>query len=219
MTQPMDPGLRVHALSFWYPGRPLFDGFDQHFSPGLTWVRGANGCGKSTLLRLLGGALEPVAGQRWVDGVEAAADPLAYRRAVFWCGPDGVAFDHLSPSEYFGFLAGLYPAFDRAALQVLVADLGLAPWLGTRIRALSTGTQRKVAVAAALCSGARVLLLDEPLAGLDRDALACVRQHLATLAARQQQVLVVTSHDGLGDAAQALARTLALDLPHQPVNA
>jgi len=216
MTDPSQPGravLTAHELSFWYPGRPLFAQWSHAFPAGLTWVRGANGSGKSTLLRLLGGALAPITGTLVVDGLQAAHDPVAYRRAVFWCGPDALAFDHLSPPEYFGFLAGLYPSFDHTALPGWVQALGLAPFLQRRIDQLSTGTQRKVALAAALCAGTRVVLLDEPLAALDARSVAVVRARLAAAAGDAQTAWIVTSHEPLGDAA---APAHLLDLPPVP---
>ncbi|OYU77789.1 MAG: ABC transporter, partial [Burkholderiales bacterium PBB5] len=200
-------------LSFWYPGRPLFAGWCHAFPGGLTWVRGENGSGKSTLLRLLGGALQPVAGTLTVDGLEATAQPQDYRRQVFWCGPDPLAFDHLSPAEYWGFLAGLYPTLDGAALPDQAQALGLGPHLHKRIEQLSTGTQRKVALAAALCANTRVVLLDEPLAALDAASVARVRSRLALAAADATRCWIVTSHEALGEAAQAHAALLDLPMP------
>ena len=211
MTHPV---LAVDDLSFWYPGRPLFARWSHPFPAGLTWVRGPNGCGKSTLLRLLGGALDPVTGRLTVLGREgpreARAQAVDYRREVFWCGPDPLAFDHLSPPEYFSFLASLYPAMDTAALPAQVEALGLAPHLAKRLDQLSTGTQRKVAVAAALCANTRVRLLDEPLAALDRRSVAHVLGLLAQTCEDREHAWIVTSHLPLDELAGPVH---LLDLP------
>jgi ABC-type multidrug transport system ATPase subunit len=209
---PVAPRLVAEQLGFAYPGRPLLTGWSHTFGPGLTWVRGANGCGKSTLLRLLGGALVPQAGRLLACGMDAARQPEHYRRAVYWCGPGPIAFDHLRPAEYFAFLAGLYPTMDLGALHPLVEALGLAPFMPKRMDQLSTGTGRKVAVAAALVVGAPVVLIDEPLAAVDLRSQRHLQQQLARLAARPDRVLVVTSHEGLGEA-EALAQVLDLDAP------
>jgi ABC-type multidrug transport system ATPase subunit len=205
--------LVVGQLAFWYPGRPLWAGWSYRFAPGLTWVRGANGSGKSTLLRLLAGALAPATGSLTVGAAEAAAQPEAYRRQVFWCGPDRVAFDHLRPAEYFGFLAGLYPTLDLAAIPALVQALGLAPFMDRQLDQLSTGSGRKVAVVAALCAHTPVVLLDEPLAALDARSAAEVRAHLAKAAQARRQTWIVTSHEALGEAAE---HATVLDLPPPP---
>jgi ABC-type multidrug transport system ATPase subunit len=202
--------LLVQALSFSYPARHVFTAWSAGFAPGLTWVRGSNGSGKSTLLKLLAGALPPLAGQLVVRGIDAAAQPLAYRREVFWCGPGAIAFDHLRPPEYFAFLRGLYPRFDAAAAAAHAQALGLQAFMGSRLRELSTGTQRKVWLTAAFAAGTAAVLLDEPLNALDAGSLAHVLAQLARQAAGPTSAWVVASHEPPGPPG-ALAATLQLD--------
>ncbi len=206
------PRLQVRDLSFAYPQRPVLDGFSADFHAGVTWVRGSNGSGKSTLLKLLAGALPPLLGQIAVDGIDALDRPLDYRRQVFWCGPGAIAFDHLRPPEYAAFLRSLYPHFDAAAFAAQAAALGLQPFLVTRLAALSTGTQRKVWLAAALAAGTPVVLLDEPLNALDAASLRHLLQRLAEAARERRQAWVVASHEAFGDAA-AQAVLIELDRP------
>ncbi len=189
------PVLQVNGLSYSYPQRHVFTDWSAHFGPGLTWLRGANGSGKSTLLKLLAGALPPLTGRIELDGVDAATQPLAYRREVFWCGPGGIAFDHLKPGEFFGFMQTLYPRLSETALAALVHGFALQPHLGQRLAALSTGTQRKVWLATALAAGTRVVLLDEPLNALDAASLACLHAELARHAAQGPQAWLVASHE------------------------
>jgi ABC-type multidrug transport system ATPase subunit len=191
--------LVAETLSFSYPARHVFTHWSASFGSGLTWLRGSNGSGKSTLIKLLAGALPPLGGRLAVDGIDAALDPLGYRREVFWCGPGAIAFDHLRPGEFFGFMQTLFPRWDTAAVDAHVRGFGLTPHLGQRLNALSTGTQRKVWIAAALAAGTRAVLLDEPLNALDAASLAHLQSALRTLAERQQQALIVASHESLGD--------------------
>lgn len=202
--------LQVRELSFSYPGRHVFTGWSYDFGPGITWVRGSNGSGKSTLLRLLGGALPTLTGSLQVRGINSATAGLNYRREVFWCGPGPIAFDHLLPLEYFAFIAGLYPRFDFAAAQNTALRLGLQHFLHKRLSALSTGTQRKVWLTAALHAGTSVVLLDEPLNALDRDSLSTVRATLAFCADDLRNAWIVVSHEALGEA-ETSAVTLDLD--------
>ena len=194
---PHPPGLNVSHLIFGYANRLLFADWSAHFGPGLTWVQGPNGCGKSTLLRLVGGAMAPQGGTLSINGCQAGQDPLAYRQEVLWLGPDRIAFDHLKPLEYAGFMAGLYPHFDRAAFEQHWAAFALAPHQQQRIAALSTGTQRKLALAVAWAAQTPVLLLDEPLPGLDAAALIHAQQVLAERAQSAQWITVVASHEAL----------------------
>lgn len=201
--------LRAEGLCFSYGARPVFTMWSAGFEPGLTWLRGANGTGKSTLLKLLAGALEPFAGRRVAAGVDAAADPLGYRRHVFWCGPGAPAFDHLRAPEFFGFMATLYPRFADAPLADAVDGLGLGPFLRTRIAQLSSGNQRKVALAAALAAGTPVVLLDEPFNALDAGSAAWLHAALGRRATEATAVWLVASHEP--PAPQA--RPAVLDLP------
>lgn len=194
--------LQVNALHFSYPARPVFAGWSGTFKPGLTWLKGGNGSGKSTLLKLLAGALPPSRGQVDAAGVSLQSDPLDYRRQVFWCGPGPVAFDHLTPLEYWGFMLGLYPQLDQTALHQHAAAFGLTPHRASPMKALSSGTQRKVWIAVALAAGTPVRLIDEPFNALDAASLAYLRSVLSEQAQRADVCWVVTSHEDLGEAAQ-----------------
>jgi ABC-type multidrug transport system ATPase subunit len=190
---PAKPLLLVRGLSFSFPSRHVFTDWSAAVAPGVTWLQGRNGSGKSTLLRLLAGALPPLTGELLAAGVDAARQPLDYRRQVFWCGPGAPAFDHLTPEEFFAFLRGLYPTWQPAELQAAVAGLSLQPFCRQRLRALSTGTQRKVWLAAACAVGAPVVLLDEPLNALDAPSLAWLLSCLGA-AHEGQQAWLVASH-------------------------
>jgi ABC-2 type transport system ATP-binding protein len=197
--------LQVRGLAFSYPGRHVFAGWQADFKPGITWVQGSNGSGKSTLLKLLAGALPPLAGALVVQGVDAATQPLDYRRRVFWCGPGAIAFDHLRPPEFFAFLRGLYVSFDDATANAQATALGLSPFLGKRLRELSTGTQRKVWLAAALAVRTPVVLLDEPLNALDAASVRHVRTQFMHCASDRACAWVIASHEPLGAAGDAAA--------------
>jgi ABC-2 type transport system ATP-binding protein len=147
-------------------------------------------------------------------GIDATERPLDYRREVFWCGPGAIAFDHLRPPEYFAFLRGLYPRLDSAALESHLQGFGLAPFLHNRLSELSTGTQRKVWLSAALSAGTAVVLLDEPLNALDAASLAHLRTQLARCAADTERAWLLASHEAaLAAPDQRVAR---LDLDAAP---
>lgn len=189
------PVLHARKLVYAYPGQQVLNGFTAEFHAGLTWLKGANGSGKSTLLKILAGVLEPQSGTRVVMDIDAARQPFAYRRNVFWCGPDSLPFDHLLAMEYLGFIQGLYPTFDGSAVPHYLDELGLREQLGTPIGRMSTGTKRKVWLVAALASGVPVVILDEPLNALDHDALSCMRRYFDRMAIERQQCLIVASHE------------------------
>lgn len=192
------PLLTTTSLSFAYERRRVVDLWSQAFDPGLCWLRGPNGTGKSTRLKLLAGALQPQWGTACIAGVDLMKQPLDYRRAVFFVGAEPPPFEHLSPAERFGFLSRLYPHADASAWDRHVDGFGLRPFLNQPLRALSTGTQHKAALAAALALGTRVLLLDEPLIALDAAAHGHLGEVLAEAAAWRDRLCLVVSHEPLG---------------------
>ena len=202
--------LSARQLVFSYPRRHVFSGWSAEFKSGLTWVRGINGSGKSTLLHLLAGALPLQGGVLQVHGIDSTTHALAYRLEVFYCGPGPIAFDHLRPTEFFGFMRALYPRFDVDALGEHVRSFGLEGHLDLRLSALSTGTQRKVWLAAALVAGTRVVLLDEPGNSLDVESLDHLKSQLLRRAYDKGRACIVTSHESLGEAGEGVT---CVDLP------
>lgn len=186
--------LKVDALTFSYPGRPLFDSWSNSFSAGLTWVRGGNGSGKSTLLKIFAGVLPPAHGTCAIDGVSARRSPLAYRRNIFWCGPGSIPFDHLRAHEYFGFMRTLYPTYDASDWPAHLEGMNLAQHLPLSLGQMSTGTQRKIWMAAAFMVGTRVVLLDEPMNALDDGSLSYVQSLLRKAARQDSRAWIVASH-------------------------
>ena len=158
-------------------------------------VQGGDGCGKSTLLRLLAGALPADAGQLQLNGTSLAGDPAAYRRQLFWVEPRTSDFDSLTPLQYFESLRTQYPGFDAALVKQLAEGLGLEPHLHKQLFMLSTGSKRKVWLAAAFASGAPLLLLDEPFAALDAPSIAFVKQLLGGSPAHPRRAVVIADYE------------------------
>ena len=117
---------------------------------------------------------------------------------VAWVSAEPPPFEHLSPAEQFGFLSGLYPRAERRRWESHIEGFGLAPFLHQPLRQLSTGTQHKAALAAALALGTTVLLLDEPLNALDDASLAHWRACMAEAATSPDRLMLVVSHEELG---------------------
>ena len=192
----LKPVLHVQQLHFAYPGAPVLVERWSHAVPaGVTWLRGDTGSGKTTLLSLLAG--EQVTGGGLVlDGVDWRADAAAYRRGLFWHDPasaDSDACHALTPPDIAARLRARHPRFDDTAWRQHLHGFGLGPHLAKPLFALSTGTRRKVWLAAALSAGCALTLLDEPTAGLDAPSVAYLMQALAHCAAWPGRATVVAS--------------------------
>src|SRR5579871_3846116 len=131
---------------------------------------GPNGAGKTTTLRMVAGLLRPTSGQIRVFGVDALADPAGAKQLIAWAPDEPLLYDRLSPMEYLEFVAGLWgvdPAEGRERAERLLKFLALWDQRDQRTEAFSRGMKQKTALAGALIHEPRLLILDEPLTGLD----------------------------------------------------
>lgn len=190
--------LQVQGLGFSHPQQPVFAGWSARVGPGATLVQGGESSGKTTLLRLLAGALAPAQGQLVLNGTALVQAPEAYRRQVFWMDPRSDALDALTVRAWLQTLPAQHAAWDAAALAAHVQGWGLEEHLDKGFHMLSTGSKRKVLMAAALASGAPLTLIDEPVAGLDHGSVRYLCQALAaTSAARPGRAIVVAHYEPL----------------------
>nr|WP_317203666.1 ATP-binding cassette domain-containing protein [Janthinobacterium sp.] len=176
--------------------------------PGVTLVLGGDGRGKSTLLRLLAGDLTAAGGQLRIGAARLDAAAPAYRAQLFWIDPRSEDFEQLTALEYFQSVRERYPDWAAQALPGLIAGLSLEPHLDKKLYMLSTGSKRKVWLAAAFASGAPVMLLDEPFASLDKVSIGFVRGLLREVAGAAARVCVLADYSAPSDV--PLAATIDL---------
>ncbi|HYI99758.1 MAG TPA: metal ABC transporter ATP-binding protein [Thermoleophilaceae bacterium] len=198
--------VRVHDLSLAYGGGPVLEGVDFSLAAGESLcVLGPNGGGKTTLLRALTGELAALRGSADVAGRPAYLAQTERTRLDFPVSALDVAL--------MGSLANgrwWLPArrSDRAAARAALARVGLEDRAGVRFGELSGGQRQRVLLARALVQDAAVLLLDEPLAGVDPASA----ERIATLFAElrdEGRTLLVSTHDV--DSARDFDRVLCLN--------
>ncbi|MFE7133742.1 ATP-binding cassette domain-containing protein [Streptomyces sp. NPDC057638] len=193
--------LRFDSCSYRYGRRPpVLDGLSYELPPGLTLLLGPNGAGKSTLLALAAAVRRTASGTITLGRLTAPS--RAYRRAVAWMPQTIVPAPALTVREYVayvGWLKGMNrrDAWDRAAGALDRVDLG--DRAGVRTGRLSGGQLRRLGVASALVHGARVLLLDEPTAGMDPWQRRVFRDALGGLSGEVR--ILMSTHD-TGDLAE-----------------
>ena len=157
---------------------------------------GPNGAGKTTTLRMVAGLLKPDAGSISVFGVDGLADPLAAKRLIAWAPDEQMLYDRLTPLEYLEFVAGLWGVEAKAASgrsEDLLRMLGLWEERGRRCEGFSRGMKQKTALAGALIHDPKLLILDEPLTGLDAGAARQVKD-LLTARTRAGATVILTTH-------------------------
>ncbi len=177
--------------------RPAVDGLDLAVRDGEFYaLLGPNGAGKTTTLRMIAGLLRPDAGSIHVAGIDALADPVAAKRVIAWISDEPMIYDKLTPREYLEFVAGLWavePALAETRAQELLAWLGLSAHADERCESFSKGMRQKVALAGALVHEPRVIILDEPLTGLDAGSARQVKSVLRERA-RAGGTIIMTTH-------------------------
>lgn len=196
MTLPTAPAvLDIRGLHFAYPGEPpLVSDWTHAIGPGVTLLYGDTGSGKSTLLRVLSGDL-PAEGRLTLRGVDLDRDPGAYRRQVFFVDPVTQAFDPVTGLACTATLRDGDAAFDDARWQSLVEGFGLAPHIEKPMYMLSTGSKRKVWLAAALASSRALILLDEPTGALDAGSVRRLWAAIAEVADQPGRAVVIGSYE------------------------
>ena len=156
---------------------------------------GPNGAGKTTTLRMVSGLLRPDAGAISVFGIDALADPVGARRIMGWLSDEQMIYDKLTPLEYLEFVAGLWgiaPALAGPRAQELLDWLDLVPHANERCEGFSKGMRQKVALAGALVHDPQVIILDEPLTGLDAGSARQVKTVLRERVAAGGTVIMTT---------------------------
>jgi ABC-2 type transport system ATP-binding protein len=165
-----EPALRIRGLTKRFD-RLAVDALDLTVRSGEFYaLLGPNGAGKTTTLRMVAGLLRPDAGAVSVLGIDALRDPVAAKQIVAWVSDEPMIYDKLTPLEYLAFVAGLWgidPAVSETSARDLLISLGLEPNLHKRCEGFSKGMRQKVALAGALVHDPRLIILDEPLTGLD----------------------------------------------------
>ncbi|MFF8412132.1 ATP-binding cassette domain-containing protein [Streptomyces omiyaensis] len=197
----------TYAYRRW--SRPVLKDFSYRLPAGLTILLGPNGAGKSTLLKLGASVTRPRSGTVALGRLDSRAK--AYRRAVAWMPQDITPMPSLTARAYVayvGWLKGMNrsDAWDQAARAL--ARVELSDQADVRSSRLSGGQLRRVGVAAALVHDARVLLLDEPTAGMDPRQRRVFRDVLNGLT---EEVSVLMSTHDVADLAEEADHVTVLD--------
>jgi ABC-2 type transport system ATP-binding protein len=187
--------LRLTALSKSF-GKAAVDRLDLTVRPGEFYaLLGPNGAGKTTTLRMVAGLLAPDAGGVEVFGVDALADPVAAKQVTAWLPDEPMIYDKLTPLEYLEFVAGLWsvpPAVAEPEAEALLRRLELWDQRNQRCEGFSRGMKQKTALAGALIHAPRLMLLDEPLTGLDAAIARQVKDLLVERVAAGASIVLTT---------------------------
>lgn len=193
----MTDALALDGLTKTFGAKTAVDQLTLRVRQGeLYALLGPNGAGKTTTLRMVAGLLKPDGGRIEVFGVDALAHPAEAKRMIAWAPDEPMLYERLTPLEYLEFVAGLWGIDAKAArarAEELLKWLGLWEHRGERCEGFSRGMKQKTALAGALIHEPRLLILDEPLTGLDA-AVARQVKDLLQDRVRGGATVILTTH-------------------------
>jgi ABC-2 type transport system ATP-binding protein len=201
------PAIDVRGLTKRYAGRAVVDDFAITVRRGeIFGFLGPNGSGKTTTIRMLCGLLTPDAGEGTCLGYDLRTQAYAIKREVGYMTQRFSLYEDLSIGENLDFVARVYRVPDRRhAVDDALGRLGLESRRTQLAGTLSGGWKQRLALAACLLHSPRLLLLDEPTAGVDPAARRDFWEHIHDLAAQGMTVLVSTHYMDEAERCHALA--------------
>jgi ABC-2 type transport system ATP-binding protein len=205
------PALHIAGLRKSFNGKHAVDHLDLTIPAGeFHALLGPNGAGKTTTLRMVAGLLKPDAGNVAIFGHDIASEGTAAKQVTAFLPDDPLLYGKLNALEYLEFVAGLW-SVDAGAAASQAEDL--LKWLelweqrGEYVEGYSRGMRQKLALAGALIHSPQLMILDEPLTGLDAHAAKAVKDMLVDFVKRGNTI-VLTTH--ILEIAERLAERISI---------
>jgi ABC-2 type transport system ATP-binding protein len=190
------PLIETSSLSKKFGSIQALSELNMRILPGeIFGLLGPNGAGKTTTIKIITGLIEPSSGLVKVAGFDPVKNPIEVKSRIGYVAENPILYESLSPRDFFEFVASVRK-MDQAATDKVVTSLGkafdMAQYFDSPIATLSMGMKQKVAVIASLFHQPPVLLLDEPLNGLDAKSSRIVKDLVMLHAQRGGAVLFST---------------------------
>ena len=202
--------LSTHSLSKRYPsGVQALSDFTMELGPGVHGLLGPNGAGKSTLMRILATVIRPTGGTVTWNGADIVREPDRLRAELGYLPQDFGVYPNLNVVEFLEYIAaakGLDPRATRKLIDVLLELVNLVDARKRPLSGFSGGMRQRVGIAQALLNDPRLLIVDEPTAGLDPEERVRFRQLLSDLSG--ERVVMLSTH--IVSDVEAVASTIAL---------
>ena len=182
----MDPIISLKNVYKSYGTRQVLKGINLDIYPGqVIGYIGPNGAGKSTTVKILCGLISDYEGTVTIDGIDLKQDPIAVKTKIGYVPELAELYDVLTPAEFLGFMGELYNmpkelATDRIAK--MLAAFGLETNMHQRMDTFSKGMRQKVLISSGLLHNPGIIILDEPLSGLDANSVIIVKDLISKLA-------------------------------------
>ena len=186
------PLIQIRNLSKSYDTKLVLKNLSIDIYPGqVIGYIGPNGAGKSTTVKILTGLIPDFKGQVIIDGFDMATHPLEIKKLIGYVPENAEIYDVLTPTEYLDFIGKLY-GMEETQLTDRIAKLLTAFGLGNntadRMDTFSKGMKQKVLLIAGIINNPKIIILDEPLSGLDANAVILVKELITRLSAEGKTI-------------------------------
>ena len=191
------PLIQIRNLSKSYGDKLVLKGLSLDIYPGqVIGYIGPNGAGKSTTVKILTGLIPDFEGEVIVNGISMATDPLEIKKLIGYVPENAEIYDVLTPMEYLDFIGKLYGMeetvlHDRA--RKLLMAFGLATNGDDRMDTFSKGMKQKVLLISGIIHNPKIIILDEPLSGLDANAVIMIKELIIRLS-QEGKTIFYCSH-------------------------
>jgi ABC-2 type transport system ATP-binding protein len=163
--------IRVEGLKKRYGTFEAVHGVDLHVRPGEVFgFLGPNGAGKTTTLKMIAGLLKPTEGSVVIADVDTAVDPVAAKRVIGYIPDRPYLYEKLTAREFLAFIGGIYGVGEAHVAErtvELLETFGLTRFTDELVEGFSHGMKQRLTLCAALLHHPRLLVVDEPMVGLD----------------------------------------------------
>jgi ABC-2 type transport system ATP-binding protein len=186
------PAISLRNLSKRYGDKLVLDNINLEVAPGqIIGYIGPNGAGKSTTVKILTGILQDFEGDAYVGGRSLRENPLEVKKLIGYVPELAELYDLLTPREYLSFVSdlhGLPSAVAEDRMQRILDSFGLLPNIDQRMDSFSKGMRQKVLLTSGLLHNPDIVVLDEPLSGLDANAVIVVKELMQALKAEGKTI-------------------------------
>jgi len=164
--------IRLIQLTKVYKGLPAVDHISLEVKPGTIFgFLGPNGAGKTTTIKMMAGTLKPTSGRIMIDGIDLSRDPTAVKKRIGFIPDRPFLYEKLTGVEFLRFVGGLYEMNQEDLLSARIKEMlelfDLVYWGDELIESYSHGMKQRLVMSAALLHRPKVLIVDEPMVGLD----------------------------------------------------
>jgi len=188
--------IELTGLTKRYGSFTAVDALDLHVPKGeLFGFLGPNGAGKTTTLRMIAGILRPTAGSVRISGLDVAADPIAAKRILGFIPDRPFIYEKLTGIEFLRFVAGLYSQDGKDIehrSRELLALFDLEEWRDELVESYSHGMRQKLIISSALVHKPDVIVVDEPMVGLDPKAARILKDLFREYVRRGHTIMMST---------------------------